>query len=292
LCFARAGISRLGTIEPRYDAKARNFTALDPARPFDFRVVPRRFAAYLAVQMKGSTDRFGPQDPVADDDERLFWVPVHKLFSGRECIAGLDIQLWLERGLHTALLADFHRFLDRNGLLNNWSGADLKNFPFVIKDEMIGSLSRRPEFGDGVLEPRASPLITPAEYKGRLLTFPVDGRYTSDPENLQLSLMQILPVAATPLTHQPEYLEDASQSTQRPAPEYINIRHRVLPDSEIVPLVCGLLVLVRRPRKGQGGQGSARRVRERMPGLLRGPGHLLWTARAWHSVTKVSYSIA
>jgi hypothetical protein len=233
LCFARAGISRLGSIEPRYDAKARNFTGLDPARPFDFRVVPRRFAAYLAVQMRGSPDRFGPQDPLPHDDERLFWVPVHKLFSGRECIAGLDIQLWLERGLHNALLADFHRFLDRNGLLNNWSGADLENFPFVIKDEMIGSLSRRPKFGEGVLEPRPSPLITPAQYKGRLLTFPVDGHYTSDPENLQLSSMQILPAAIGSHPHEPKYLEDASQSTQRPAPEYINIRHRVLPNGEI-----------------------------------------------------------
>jgi hypothetical protein len=45
LCFARAGIARLGSIEPLYDARRRLFTATDEARPFDFRVVPRRFAA-------------------------------------------------------------------------------------------------------------------------------------------------------------------------------------------------------------------------------------------------------
>ena len=30
LCFARSGVARLGTIEPLYDARARNFTTLDP----------------------------------------------------------------------------------------------------------------------------------------------------------------------------------------------------------------------------------------------------------------------
>ncbi len=232
LCFARSGVSRLGTIEPLYDVKARNFTALDPARPYDFRVVPRRFAAYLAVQMRGAPDRFGPQDALPDDIEREFWVPIHKLFDGRECIAGLNLHVRLRRGLRNEELAEFHRFLDRDGLQNNWSGADLERFPFTIKDEMIGSLSRRPEFGEGVLEPRPSPLITPAQYKGRLLTFPVDGRYTSKPYNLQLSSMQILP-ANFESSHEPHYFEDAEQDTQRPAPEYINIRHRVLSNGAI-----------------------------------------------------------
>jgi hypothetical protein len=65
--------TRLGTIEPLYDARARNFTGVDEARPFDFRVGPRRFAAYVAVQMIGGTDQFGPQDPLQGDDKLEFW---------------------------------------------------------------------------------------------------------------------------------------------------------------------------------------------------------------------------
>ena len=69
------------------------------------------------------------------------------------------------------------------------------------------------------------------------LTFPVDGRYMSDPQNNQLSSLQVLP-AAPP--GEPEYLDDASQQTQRPAPEYVNIRHRVMPNGQITFITeCG-----------------------------------------------------
>ena len=231
LCFARSGIARLGTIEPLYDAKARNFIAVDPARPFDFRVVPRRFAAYLAIRMDGASDSFGPQDPLPQDNGLQFWVPIHKLFNGRECIAGLDLQVNLARGLRNDEIAMFHRFLDLNGLQNNWSGEDLEQYPFVIKDEKIGSLSQRPDFGSGVLEPRPGPLSSKAEYKGHLLTFPVDGAYTRIPANLQFSSLQVLPAVAE--TVEPRYMEDSAQHTQRPGPEYVNIRHKLRPDGTI-----------------------------------------------------------
>jgi hypothetical protein len=231
LCFSRSGVARLGTIEPLYDTRARGFISLDEARPFDFRVVPRRFAAYLAVRMRGSSESFGPQDPLPGDKDLAFWVPLHKLFSGRECIDGLDLRIEMRCGLRNDGLAQFHRFLDANGLQNNWRGEDLENFPFVIKDKMIGLLSERPDFADGTLEPQPNPLVTPAQYRGRLLTFPVDGDYTSDPKNLQLASMQILPASGDGA--EPRYMADSAQNTQRPAPQYINIRHRVLPNGQI-----------------------------------------------------------
>ncbi len=231
LCFARSGIARLGTIEPLYDRRARNFVSVDEARPFDFRVMPRRFAAFLAVKMQGASETFGPQDPLPEDKDLSFWVPIHKLFSGNECIADLDLHVELRRGLRNDGIAQFHRFLAINGLEKSWVGEHLENFPFVIKDEMIGSLSERPDFGEGLLEPRPNPLATQAEYEGRPLTFTVDPRHTSDPLNMQLSAMQILPLGED--FTEPRYMLDAAQDTQRPAPEYINIRHRVLPDGQI-----------------------------------------------------------
>lgn len=230
LCFSRSGIARLGTIAALYDAKARNFAPLDPDRPFDFRAVPQRFAAYLAIQMNGDRETFGPQDALEGDDKLAFWVPVHKLFGGTECIAGMDLTFGLARDLRNDELAQFHRYMDLTGYQNNWRGAALEQFPFTIRNEKIASFSARPEFGPGVLEPAPAPLATAAQYQGKPLTFPVDPAYMSDPANVEFSSMQVLPGRPT---RTPAYMYDTSQGTQRPAPEYLNVRHKVLANGQI-----------------------------------------------------------
>jgi hypothetical protein len=230
LCFSRSGVGRLGTTEPLYDARSRVFTPTVQGKPFEFRVVPRRYAAYLAVQLGGEWARFGPQDALPDDGKRQFWVPLHKLFSGRECLKGLNLDVRINSGLRNDLLAMFHKFLDLRGLNNNWRGDDLEHYPFVIKDEKIGSISNREEFGTGVLEPQHGPLISAAEYKGRPLTFPVDERYSSKITNFQVSALQTLPDSTFDV---PRYLADAGQDVQRSAPQFINVRHRVMRDGSI-----------------------------------------------------------
>jgi hypothetical protein len=230
LCFSRSGISRLGTTEPLYDDKRRVFTPTVKDKPFEFRVIPRRYAAYLAIQASGEWKRFGPQDALPDDDKRQFWVPLHKLFSGSECLAGLNLEVRFSSGLRNDVIAMFHRYLDLQGLDNNWRGEDLEHHPFVTRDATIGSLSPRAEFGTAVLEPRPQPLVTAAEYKGRPLTFPVDGRYTSRRGNIQLSSFMTM---ANPVVDIPRYLPDSAQDDQRSAPQYVNMRHRVLADGSI-----------------------------------------------------------
>lgn len=230
LCFSRTGIARIGTVEPLYNARTRSFEAADAARPFEFRVVPQRFAAYIAMQADGRTRSFGPQDPQEGDEKRSFWVPLHKLFNGRECIAGRDIALEVRRDLRNDSLAQFHRWLDLNGYQNNWRGEHLEQFPFLIRDERIASLSSRADFGTGIIEPRPAPLANVAEYQGRRLSYPVDPRFTREPSNLAFSSAQVLPGEAS---EAPGYMYDTAQETQRPAPEYLNLRHRVHPDGRV-----------------------------------------------------------
>lgn len=234
LCFSRAGIGRLGTRPALYDGKTRNFTATFENDPFQFRVVPRRYAAYIAAQVPGTWNSFGPQDRLPDDDKRLFWVPLHKLFSGKECIRGLDLNVMFERGLRNDEIAMFHRFLALRGMQTEYRGHVLEEYPFTIKDNRIGSLSDPDLFGAGVLTPRHQPIIEVAKYDKKDLTFRVDGRYTSQPENLQLASLQVLPAAGW--SNVPRYMNDAQQDTQRPAPEYVNIRHRVNDDGTITNL--------------------------------------------------------
>ncbi len=231
LCFARAGMSRLGNREPIYDARSRSFVSVDQKNPFDLHVVPRRFAAYLAMRVRGASPSFGPQDRLEADNGLQFWVPIHKLFSGRECIAGMNLNVEISCGLRNDELANFRRVLDRAGLKNNWSGEHLEEYPFTIKDERIGSISKRSEFGSGVLEPKANPLTQIAYYKGEKLTVPVDPKFTSRRLNVQSSSLQILPPYEVP--GEPGYMDDSGQLMQRPGPEYVNIRHKVLANGKI-----------------------------------------------------------
>ncbi len=228
LCFSRSGVARVGTLPPKYDARKRLFVNVDQAKPFDFHVTPQRFAAYLAVRMPGDPASFGPQDTLSGDELLGFWVPLHKLFGGAECVAGMRLDVAYSRGVQNEELAQFHKYLDMQGLKNNWRGADLGQFPFTIRDERIASLSLDPEHGNGVLVPRAANMTEVARYKDKPLTFPV---YPSLPKDLQMSSLFVIPGVTIPA--EPAYQDDAEQHAQRNAPEYTNVRHRVNPDGTV-----------------------------------------------------------
>jgi hypothetical protein len=234
LCFSRTGIARTGTIGPRYNAQQRAFEALDPAQPFAFRAIPQRFAAYVAMKTTGDRERHVPRDfrdrrDISDekehkgDGQRQFWVPLHKLFDGPDCIAGRNLRLDLARHLRNEKLKRFHRYLEIQGYPSNWAGDDLDRFPFVIRDEMIGSLSRKPDFGSGLLEPRPAPFATRAQFQGKALIFDVPPAFVSEAGVMYFSTAQILP---GPAETDPTYSEGLAVTTDRPAPEYISIRHR------------------------------------------------------------------
>lgn len=225
LCFSRTGIAHLGTIEPYYDAEMRSFACIDPERPYDFRVTPRRFAPYLAKRMRGYAGQFGLQDPQKGDEQRDFWVPIHKLFSGTECIAGLDLEVDFNCGMRNDELASFHRVVQGQGMTTGWTGSDLEQDPFVIKDEKIASLSEKPSDGEGLIVPLPDKIIREAYYKGERLTFPFHNSLSRYAKNIQISSMFVMPAASEP--SEPGYFLDADQDSPRNAPEYINIRHPV-----------------------------------------------------------------
>lgn len=102
--FARTGIARVGTAPSLYHPARRGFRSEVAENAFSFRVVPSRFAAYLAVAAPGDPVRFLPMRPQDGDAARKFWVPVHKLFDGVECLAGLDLKLvWTARHVNEKL---------------------------------------------------------------------------------------------------------------------------------------------------------------------------------------------
>ncbi len=231
LVFSRTGVSRVGTSRALYDGSRRGFLPENETDPFSVRVSPARYAAYLAVQQRGNPKNFCPMRfiiPSVDDpggigdDQRQFWQPIHKLFSGAECIRGLTENLRVELKAHhvNEKLRRIHQELRRlhgtpaKPFDTGWDEPDISNPPFTFT-EGIAEWSTAAEHGPGLLFPvvhRA--VVEPARYKGKLLSFNVP------PKVGMLSSSMEIP------------WDDGALH----APEYVHIRHKVQNDGSVVDL--------------------------------------------------------
>ncbi len=225
VCFARTGVARVGTAAPRYDARLRGFLPFVADDPHAFRVLPARYAAYVTVRLQGREERFGPMnfslpqrflgDDGPGDEQRRFWVPLHKLFPGPECIRGLDLSLQLEAHHVNEKLRRLHRELRRKGHDPGVPVAELDRPPFRFSDG-IAELSEAQADGPGLVVPDVhAQLVEPAERDGRAVTFNVPARA---PNGLGPSL------AVPP------------EGNFRHAPEFVHVRRLVQPDGSEVDL--------------------------------------------------------
>lgn len=221
-CFSRTGVARVGTAEARYDAARRGFDPFVEDDEHAFAVLPSRFAPYLAVQLRGLFELFGPMnfslgqsnDPdAAGDENRTFWVPVHKLFDGDECLRGMDLSVTLQARHVNEKLRRVHRELARQGHNTGWKTPDIDKPPFMFSD---GIAELDAKLGPGVLSPVAhSHLVEAASLNGKPLTF----RVPKDDENGWAPSL---------------FIRD--DENFRHAPEYVHARHVIGADGEIEDL--------------------------------------------------------
>lgn len=168
LCFSRTGIARVGTGPARYDARLRSFLPFDDADPHGIRVMPVRYSAYIAVQLKGDAERFGPMDLQADIDPQLdFWVPLHKLFNGSQCLQGQHLTVALDNHQINEKLRHIH--LRHSG--TGWQEPQISQPPFVVS-EHLAHWAADADSGPGLLLPDArARLVEPVEFQGQPLSF-------------------------------------------------------------------------------------------------------------------------
>ena len=170
MVYSRTGVARVGTRPALYAAAVRGFLPRADDDPFAFRVCPSRFSAYLAVRRKGAAStimRGTPQDQARD-----FWIPVHKLFNGKECIAGLDLALQYST-FH------YNDKIRRTRSITLGMTAVPTTAPFRFSSG-IAELSVDPSLGSGVVMPVPHPrLVEPASLNGKPLTFEVPARNSS-----------------------------------------------------------------------------------------------------------------
>ena len=220
MCFSRTGVARVGTTEPRYEPKLRGFLPFVEGDDHAIRVLPTRYAPYLAVWLHGEESLFGPMNfnlmsripealrrlfvgaPRPIDESRRFLVPLHKLFAGSECLRDFDLSVSL-RAHHAN--EKIHRIRRRLGQ----RGGDIRETPFVVT-EGIAEFSRGTEGGNGLLTPVPHrSLVEPAEFGGRPLTFSV-------PRTQDHGLGPSLLIDA-----------EGPRGEFRRAPEFVHVRHVV-----------------------------------------------------------------
>ncbi len=149
------------------------------------------------------------------DEARRFWVPVHKLFTGPECLVGFDLSLELEANHLTEKLRRLHLELRRQGHETGVSDSELDRPPFRFGDG-IAEFSRAEHHGPGLLEPVVHErLVEPAERDGRPLTMRVPA---SRAHGLGPSLLV------------------PSEGGFRHAPEFVHVRRLVGPGGEELDL--------------------------------------------------------
>ncbi|MER9064799.1 hypothetical protein [Mesorhizobium sp. M0698] len=239
MCFARCGVARVGTKEAQYLPAARGYLPFVEEHPNEIGVLPCRYAPYIAALLPGSKGGHGPMrfleedsKPVAasgrrtrdagaplpppalqarsvSDANRSFWIPVHKLFDGQECIRDREIKVRLSANHVNEKIRRAHLFFGANGHQSGWSEPDISKSPFIFS-EGIAEFSKDPNFGNWHLTPTPhSPMIQPAEYHGKPLTFRVPETTDDTPWTIYQSSLNL----------------KLKASGARAAPEYLHVRH-------------------------------------------------------------------
>jgi hypothetical protein len=227
LCFSRTGVCRVGNAEPLYDDRRRGFLPIDESNDFGFRVLPAKYSAYVALQMVGGDGSlFGPMRFIEgggteSDATRKFWVPLHKLFDGGECIKGLDLNVSLKAHHVNEKIKRIHVRLEK---IQDYPKVDentIEKPPYKFTTG-IAEWSTNPDFGQGLLVPTVhGNLIEVAEFQGKPLPFKVPKQAGN--QNIINDFF-------------PSTLSINPGAGGRHAPEYVHVRQRIDDDGSIKDL--------------------------------------------------------
>jgi len=192
MVFARTGVSRVGTAKAQYQPRFRGYVPHVADNAHAVRVSPAHYGAFIAARVHGNKKDIVPSnyqsrrrsDQGHSDADLEFWVPLHKLFSGPECLKGIADALTVRfhsfhvneklRRIHLALSAP--RRKGGKPFDTGWMQPDIDRPPFRFSNG-IAELSSHDDDPEGLLVPTVHErLVEAASYRGRPVGFNVPRR--------------------------------------------------------------------------------------------------------------------
>src|SRR5262245_18612339 len=215
LVFSRTGVARAGTGPAAWNGPCRGYEAAPEGRD-DIAVSPARYGAFLARIKKpiASDPIMGRRDEEGDRN-RLFLFPVHKLFAGRDCVVGVNFKTEFQEFHRT----DKMRRIHRNGGIKVVKGFDVNAAPFVRDSANGGNLVKISRAG-------ATIVIVPTHHDTLVRTVKQKNSVSGKSEIVRFM------VPGDSHGRFATSLEiPAEDDDSRRAPEYVNIRHRIVAKS-------------------------------------------------------------
>ncbi|MEP3478606.1 MAG: hypothetical protein ABJZ55_05105, partial [Fuerstiella sp.] len=171
LSMSRTGIARVGTTSAHYEPSVRGYLPfVDGDTTHTIRALPCRYSAWIAVRSTKRPDRFGPARANKRHDSEVYWVPVHKVFDGSECLRGKTLGLTLETRHQNRKIERVHKHMEDHGIPTGFTAAEREQPPFVKENGIAEWLEEHS--GSRLLGPVPQPLAERAEFNGEHLSFP------------------------------------------------------------------------------------------------------------------------
>lgn len=235
LVYSRTGVARVGNAKMSYNKQTRSFDPLTN-KTSELRVLPAKYNAYLAVKTQGSAELLGkrfnkkldiPFSNTPLDQDLNFWFPVHKLFSGKECLEGINLLVSYDSFQNNEKIRKIHKFIANEFDEDTGSTPPQHaNFPFKFSED-IADFDQKKN------------LVIPIVHTSVVAKAEVNGQPSTLRKNFQLPLKRngnsIAAFSSSMEFRAAEKQNPISQTgtgAQRSVPEYAHVRTQIVGGQE------------------------------------------------------------
>jgi hypothetical protein len=246
LAFSRTGVARVGTAAYNYDASRRGFWIIPENNEEELAVLPARYGVFLARRARPGVAGSIQGKPQTAREQFLF--PVHKLFDGRECLAGQNLSVDFLEYHRNEKLHRTHALSVADGGLPVPPGFDTDSLPYIRDSINGGDLVSLQRVGTSVLlvpTPHAT-LVRMVAQTNSITNKDQIVHFIVPPEKL---IIRPNSPGSRSTRFETSTLEIPAFGADRLAPEYVNIRHRIDPTGPLnqIPVDLDLLLVVVAP---------------------------------------------